>query len=153
MTAIPKPRAGEYALERKAAKRTLRTDEAKHKAESKRRDGYACRAPHTTRAEYEACRRLRIESCHLTHKGMGGDASGVRSETGLLVTLGLRCHRERLDGRTGEGPTLRVQFRNFDQRADGLLVWIEKFANFWRVTHTEERIGDANDQWKRSRRG
>lgn len=146
LVAVPKERIGKYRLEQKARRVTLKTAEDKHKRQAKARDGNVCRAPHASQQEYDECRQLRIEVAHLTHKGMGSDPSGERSLPELLVALGLRCHRDRLDRKR-----LRAKFLTVD-RANGPIAWEEQHGERWILSHVEKRIGDANEKWRRGRR-
>jgi hypothetical protein len=113
---IPKPSRTERKLRKQQARREVEKYERDNKAKAKRRDGGRCRFPMC------GCGRLklRLESSHQEHKGMGGDPSMLRSETSNLITLCVHRHQDGAISRS-KG-TLEARPLS-DAGCDGLVAW------------------------------
>ena len=101
--------------------------------EAKKRDGGKCRWP---RCEF-AAKKLPIDACHLTHRGMGGDKGGTRTMRHQLVSL-CRAHHGLFDAceidvqpLTTEGTDGPVMFSVIDPEWSGA----------WLHIASESRIG------------
>lgn len=113
---IPKPSRTARMILKQQARREVEKYERENKAKSKRRDGGRCRFPLC------GCGRLklRLESSHQEHKGMGGDPSMLRSETGNLITLCVHRHQ---DGRISRSKGTLEARPMSDAGCDGLVSW------------------------------
>lgn len=127
--ACPKDARGTQRIKEKVARKATVSIEDRLKQASKRRDGNKCRWPHTDPEEAARCRMLRVESAHLTHKGMGGDKQLIRTKKELLVTFGLQCH-DLFDGRIGGGRPRRVRFLT-EKKADGACAFEVRHGGQW----------------------
>jgi hypothetical protein len=108
MTGFPKPMKGAALL----ASRERRADRvAAEQAEMQaalKRDERKCRVP---RCEY-AGRKLPIDPCHKTHRGMGGDPTGFRTTRETIVSL-CRIHHGMWDRGALDIETLHIS-QGFD---------------------------------------
>jgi hypothetical protein len=115
---VPTPKPSRTA--RKKAKRTAvvgrQTTEATNKRAAKKRDGHRCRFPLCGCAKL----KLRIESSHDAHKGMGGNPAGDRSLTSGLMTLCVHRHQDGIISR--HKGTLRAVYLT-DRGSDGPVAW------------------------------
>lgn len=105
---------------KKAALKTrgeAKATEATNKRAAKKRDGYKCRFPLCGCAKL----KLRIESSHDLHKGMGGNPAGDRSETAGLITLCLHRHQHGAISR--HAGTLRARHLSPERGNDGPVYW------------------------------
>lgn len=134
-----KPVRGTLRIKQKTARKTLVSDEDKIKREAKRRDFHRCRWPHQTLEEAARCVMLRVESAHLTHKGMGGDKQLIRTKRELLITQGVQCH-DLLDGRVIGGIPRRIRFLT-DKQADGPCAFDVKRGKKWVEVGREVSVG------------
>jgi len=89
---FPKPRRGDALLERRTKRAaTVKAEQAEMQAALKR-DGRKCRWPGCI----YAAKKLPIDACHLTHRGMGGNPSRSRTTRQQIVAL-CRIHHGQLD--------------------------------------------------------
>ena len=136
----PKPTGRKAEKQRRRA--LVAQQERRNKQAALRRDDWRCRFP------FCGCqqRGYDYEVAHLTHKGMGGDPKGLRSQVDNLITLCGWRHREGVIS-LHKG-TLRVVPRTADG-TNGPVSWLMDvsaytgMANFtyWIVIATEERVG------------
>lgn len=136
--AQPKPDRGAYRLKQRQAKRSTATAERDVKREVKVRDRWRCRWPHATREHTAQCRVFRVEACHLTHKGMGGDPQALRTKRALLITFGLQCHQARKDSL--DAKDRRVVFLTA-RKADGPCAFEGKRGGRWIEVGRELSVG------------
>lgn len=91
---FPKPRRGDYKIERRQKRLELEAAEQAIMQAALRRDHGKCRFPRCEFAKFN----LKIDPAHfLRHRGMGGNPEGDRTEsTGQIVAL-CRRHHDMLD--------------------------------------------------------
>jgi hypothetical protein len=117
MTITPmwKDKRGTKTRQRRNRNDRLKREESMNKRSSKSRDFARCRFPLC------ACeRRYNIESAHFEHKSMGGNPTGDRNTTDLLMTL--CAWRHRLAKVSRDRGTLRWRALT-DRGADGPVAW------------------------------
>lgn len=125
---IPKPSIADRKRRRKANRLELERDERDQKAEVRRRDK-RCRFPLCD------CSRLslRLEVSHETHKGMGGNPAGDRSDASTLFLLCVWRHQL---GRIARGKgTLKPRYLT-DKQANGPVAWmvdLESMGLFYKL--------------------
>lgn len=126
-----KPKRGEYQLARRAKQAQQRTAERRTMDAARKRDG-GCRYPGCP------CRRqhLRVDVCHARHRGMGGNPSGNRTVTNILISLCLVRHGEWDRGEIEITPQDRLL--GFDGPAD---FYRRDDAGQLQLVASEKRIG------------
>jgi hypothetical protein len=128
-------------IEKQRRRYLVARQERTNKLTAAARDGFRCRFP------FCGCRErgYNPEVAHLTHKGMGGDPKGLRSQVDNLITLCGWRHREGVIS-LHKG-TLRVLPRTADG-TNGPVSWqMEACAfagepgEYWILIAREERVG------------
>ncbi len=125
---LKKPDREKRKKRERKVKAGRRTDERKNKALAKARDGRRCRWPLC------GCRkkRLRIDSSHDRHKGIGGDKTGERSKPAELITFCVQRHQTGAISR--HAGTLRTRYLT-NKRNDGPVAFevrLEELADLFR---------------------
>ena len=85
-----KPAKGTFKKERRAKQARVDREERARKQQSKERDEFRCRWPRCHCGNRVA---ENVESAHLEHKGIGGDAQLIRTTVDKLITLCPVQHR------------------------------------------------------------
>lgn len=114
----PKPRRGDFAIERKRRRQAIEAHEHAEMTAALVRDGRRCRWPGCEFAKFS----LPIDPCHfIKHRGMGGDPSGELTERKLVVSL-CRRHHDALD-KFGE---IEIEALDKSRLADGPLLFFKR---------------------------
>ena len=125
---FPKPRRGEYLLERRKAHADRVQAEQDVMQAAKRRDKNTCRWPRCAFAK----KGMVIDPAHfVAHRGAGGNPSGDRTRsTGQIVCL-CRWHHDQLD-KYGE---IKIEPMDPTRLADGPLAFYEQHPETGRMVH------------------
>lgn len=125
---FPKPRRGDYLLERRKKRAELDAAEDKIMQAALARDLRTCRFPKCPFAK----KGMVIDPAHfLQHRGMGGDPSGERTQrTGQIVAL-CRRHHDALD----KYDEIEIQVMDSAREADGPLAWYQRNPETGQMEH------------------
>lgn len=110
-----------------------RTTETTNKRSAKARDKWRCRFPLCGCKKLGLAMDARLESSHDKHKGAGGNPSGDRSLTELLITLCLHRHQDGIVSR--HKGTLRTVYLTAAKN-DGPVAWEVAADALPRITRT-----------------
>lgn len=100
---FPKPVRGSYALDRKATKAQRKQHEQREMQAALVRDHRKCRVPRCTTG-------LKVDPCHLKHRGMGGNPKGDRTTRATVISLCRLDHGYYDAGRLDIEPQTGQQF-------------------------------------------
>jgi hypothetical protein len=134
---LTKPSRGEKKYQHRQRQEKADTREARHKTAVRKRDSYRSRWPGDD--------GTRLEVAHLTHKGMGGDASTLRSIPTLMILVSREVHRGTFSLHSGDR---RVIFLT-PECASGPVAFLEKRGGKWIEVGRElwpGKLAPAKDQ-------
>jgi hypothetical protein len=129
--------------ERQAKKKAIKSAMDANKKKAKARDFKRCRWH-----EVHKCFGI-LESDHVEPLKMGGDPSGIRSETSNLFTCCAGVHKE-FDESFHNG-TIALDYLEPEKGCDGPCIGLRRFTNIDKATGEKSYVW--NEVWRESRVG
>lgn len=115
----PKPVRGEAKAQQREKQTKADSRESRHKSTVRKRDSQRSRWPGDDGQP--------LEVAHLSHKGMGGDVTTVRSVPALMILVSRAVHQGPKSLHSGDR---MVKFLT-KEKADGPVVFLEKQGTKW----------------------